>query len=169
MKIMKSNVGRFLCVVALFVCSGAFAASSLLVWPIYKIIEANNSSSALWLENRGNNVVGLQIRIMAWRQMQYEDRYADQTEVIPTPPFIKLEPGQRSMIRLMRVTPTSTSQERAFRIVIDEIATPYLPQSSNTASGVQFQMRYLLPLFLRGSGNDKPASADATALAHRAR
>ena len=156
MKITKSSVGRFLSIAVLFICSGAFSASSLLVWPIYQIIEANNNSSALWLENKGNNTVGLQIRIMTWRQMQYEDRYADQTEVIPTPPFIKLEPGQRSMIRLMRVAPPSTTQERAFRIVIDEIATPYLPQTSNTPSGVQFQMRYLLPLFLRGTGNDKP-------------
>ncbi|MBG6246536.1 molecular chaperone [Candidatus Symbiopectobacterium sp. 'North America'] len=166
MKITKSSVSRFLSIAVLFVCSGTFAASSLLVWPIYQIIEAHNSSSALWLENRGNNTVGLQIRIMAWRQMQYEDRYADQTEVIPTPPFIKLEPGQRSMIRLMRVASSSTTQERAFRIVIDEIATPYLPQTNNAPSGVQFQMRYLLPLFLRGSGHDKPNTVAAPLQLH---
>lgn len=161
MKIKKISIGQILCSALLFICSGVFAASSLLVWPIYQIIESDKTSAALWLENRGNEVVGLQIRIMAWRQINYEDRYADQTEVMPTPPFIKLEPGQRTMIRLMRVTPTTSAQERAFRIVIDEIATPYLPQGNNAPSGVQFQMRYLLPLFLRGSGNEKPDMAAA--------
>ncbi|WP_252120296.1 fimbrial biogenesis chaperone [Symbiopectobacterium purcellii] len=172
MRITKNNLGRFLCVAILFACSGALAASSLLVWPIYQVIEANSSSAALWLENRGNNTVGLQIRIMAWRQMQYEDRYAEQTVVIPTPPFVKLEPGQRSMVRLMRVNPTSTPEERAFRIVIDELSTPYMAQNNTAASGLQFQMRYLLPLFLRGSGNEKlpPPHRSATiTLAYRRR
>ncbi|MGK2889016.1 MAG: hypothetical protein ACSLEN_07500 [Candidatus Malihini olakiniferum] len=60
------------------------------------------------------------------------------------------------MIRLMRVAPPSTTQESAFRIVIDVIATPYLPQTSNTPSGIQCQIRYLLLLFLWSTGNDKP-------------
>lgn len=66
----------------------------------------------------------------------------------------------------MRVAPSSTTQERAFRIVIDEIATPCLPQTNNAPSGVQFQMRYLLPLFLRGSGHDKPNTVEAPLLLH---
>lgn len=131
-----------------------FAASSLLVWPIYQIIDADKSSAALWMENRGNSTVGLQIRIMAWQQVQYQDRYAEQRDVTATPPFIKLEPGKRTMIRLMRTSTAPAAPERAFRIIIDEIATPYLPQGNNAQSGVQFQMRYLLPLFLRSAAGD---------------
>lgn len=34
--------------------SSCFAASSILVWPIYQVIESDENSSALWLENKGN-------------------------------------------------------------------------------------------------------------------
>ncbi|MDC9818649.1 molecular chaperone [Pectobacterium polonicum] len=127
-----------------------FAASSLLVWPIYQVIESDESSSALWLENKGNAPVSLQIRILSWKQMNFQDRYAEQNNVIATPPFMTLEPGKRNMIRLIRVNPAPTNTELAYRIIIDEISAPY--QQNSPQMGLQFQMRYLLPLFLDGEG-----------------
>ncbi|MFP9228536.1 molecular chaperone [Pectobacterium cacticida] len=137
---------------ALFFLPGTacFATSSILVWPIYQVIEADENSSALWLENKGSTSVGLQIRIMSWKQSDFRDRYAEQNNVIATPPFMTLEPGKRNMIRLIRVTPTPANTERAYRIIIDEIASPY--QQDTPQMGLQFQMRYLLPLFLDGQG-----------------
>ncbi|MEH2921057.1 molecular chaperone [Samsonia erythrinae] len=128
-----------------------FAASSILVWPIYQVIEADENGSALWLENKGKNPVALQIRIMSWRQIDYQDRYAQQSDVIGTPPFMRLEPGKRNMVRLMRVKPVAPNTEQSYRIIIDEIAEPY-EQKENPKMGLQFQMRYLLPLFLTGNG-----------------
>ncbi|NEH47151.1 fimbria/pilus periplasmic chaperone, partial [Rhizobium leguminosarum] len=88
-----------------------FAASSILVWPIYQVIESDENSSALWLENKGDAPVGLQIRIMSWKQIDFQDRYADQSNVIATPPFMTLEPGKRNMIRLIRVNPPPANTE----------------------------------------------------------
>ncbi|GKW14285.1 pili assembly chaperone [Pectobacterium carotovorum subsp. carotovorum] len=130
--------------------SFCFAASSILVWPIYQVIESDENSSALWLENKGNAPVGLQIRIMSWKQIDFQDRYAEQRNVIATPPFMTLEPGKRNMIRLIRVNPIPANTEQAYRIIIDEISTPY--QKDAPQMGLQFQMRYLLPLFLDGEG-----------------
>ncbi len=127
-----------------------FAASSILVWPIYQVIESDENSSALWLENKGDAPVGLQIRIMSWKQIDFQDRYADQSNVIATPPFMTLEPGKRNMIRLIRVNPPPANTEQAYRIIIDEISAPY--QQNSPQMGLQFQMRYLLPLFLDGQG-----------------
>ncbi|MDX5629273.1 MULTISPECIES: fimbria/pilus periplasmic chaperone [unclassified Brenneria] len=128
------------------------AAGSILVWPIYQVIESDENGSALWLENKGNAPVGLQIRIMAWKQINFQDRYAEQKEVIGTPPFTTLEPGQRHMVRLMRATPAPVDTERSYRIIIDEITTPYAQQQATPRIGIQFQMRYLLPLFIDGAG-----------------
>ncbi|WP_165708459.1 fimbrial biogenesis chaperone [Pectobacterium polaris] len=127
-----------------------FAASSILVWPIYQVIEADENSSALWLENKGNAPVGLQIRIMSWKQIDFQDRYAEQSNVIATPPFMTLEPGKRNMVRLIRVNSPPANTEQAYRIIVDEISTPY--QQDAPQMGLQFQMRYLLPLFLDGEG-----------------
>ncbi|MFW5409990.1 molecular chaperone [Pectobacterium brasiliense] len=130
--------------------SSCFAASSILVWPIYQVIESDENSSALWLENKGTAPVGLQIRIMSWKQIDFQDRYAEQSNVIATPPFMTLEPGKRNMVRLIRVNPTPANTEMAYRIIVDEIAAPY--QQDAPQMGLQFQMRYLLPLFLDGAG-----------------
>ncbi|KHN54636.1 fimbrial biogenesis chaperone [Pectobacterium fontis] len=127
-----------------------FSASSILVWPIYQVIESDENSSALWLENKGNAPVGLQIRIMSWKQIDFQERYAEQNNVIATPPFMTLEPGKRNMVRLIRVNPAPANTEQAYRIIVDEISAPY--QQGAPQMGLQFQMRYLLPLFLDGAG-----------------
>ena len=52
--------------VALFSGTAVHAASSVLVWPVYQIIESDQNGSALWLENRGAEPVSLQVRVLAW-------------------------------------------------------------------------------------------------------
>ncbi|ACX87246.1 putative fimbrial chaperone [Pectobacterium parmentieri WPP163] len=150
---MKRKMTFFIRVMVFLLSSislSCFAASSILVWPIYQVIESDESSSALWLENKGNAPVGLQIRIVSWKQIDFQDRYAEQRSVIATPPFMTLEPGKRNMVRLIRVNPAPANTEQAYRIIIDEISTPY--QQDAPQMGLQFQMRYLLPLFLDGEG-----------------
>lgn len=51
------------------------AASSVLIWPIDPVLEADQQASALWLENRGNETANLQIRVFAWSQSGFNDQY----------------------------------------------------------------------------------------------
>lgn len=129
----------------------ALAASSVLVWPIYQVIDADQKASALWLENRGGSPVSLQVRVLAWKQQNLEERYAEQDTVVASPPFATIEPGKRQLIRLMRVAPVSAGTESAFRIIVDEIPSA-VPASQGRHSGLKLQMRYLLPLFVNGEG-----------------
>ena len=94
-------ITRLIMVCALCVSGQAYAASSVLVWPVYQIIEADQNGSALWLENRGADPVSLQVRVMAWKQENFNERYADQTQVVASPPFATVAPGQRQLIRLI--------------------------------------------------------------------
>ncbi|HAT4986031.1 TPA: molecular chaperone [Serratia marcescens] len=147
----------------------ALAASSVLVWPIYQVIESDQNASALWLENRGAKSVNLQIRVLTWKQQNSQERYADQNDVVASPPFATVAAGQRQLIRLTRLKPVPAGREQAYRIIIDEIpAADPLPQGNRT--GLQLQMRYLLPLFLDGDGvwtnerNDKKRDAATMSL-----
>lgn len=59
------------CIVVLLGSSislNAWAASSVLVWPIFQTISASDKGSELWLENRGATAVNLQLRIFGWDQ-----------------------------------------------------------------------------------------------------
>jgi len=146
----------------LFSGTAVQAASSVLVWPVYQIIESDQNGSALWLENRGAEPVSLQVRVLAWKQENFNEKYADQTNVVASPPFATVPPGQRQLIRLIRNTPVPANTEQAYRIIIDEIPSPLNSAGEGkdkAVVGLQLQMRYLLPLFMDGGSlwtNDRP-------------
>ena len=130
------------------------AASSVLIWPIDPVLEADQQASALWLENRGSETANLQIRVFAWSQNGFSDQYQNQRDVIGSPPVAKIEPGQKQLVRLTRTRDVPPGQELAYRIIIDEIPSAKPPQADDgkTAAAIRFQMRYSVPLFAYGAG-----------------
>jgi fimbrial chaperone protein len=130
------------------------AASSVLIWPIDPVLEADQQASALWLENRGNETANLQIRVFAWSQSGFNDQYQNQRDVIGSPPVAKIEPGRKQLVRLTRTREVPPGQELAYRIIIDEIPSAKTPASEDgkTAAAIRFQMRYSVPLFAYGAG-----------------
>ncbi|WP_443969461.1 fimbrial biogenesis chaperone [Sphingobium sp. CR28] len=164
---------------ALAPASAAHASGAVLVWPVDPVIEHDQQAVALWLENRGSKASLLQVRILAWTQVDGEDRYADQEEIVGTPPMIRIEPGKRQMVRLTRAVPMSPGVERAFRVLIDEIpanASPAAADEDAPSVGVRLQFRYSIPLFVYGEGlwwkprgdrQRNPASAGQPALSWR--
>ena len=130
------------------------AASSVLIWPIDPVLEADQQASALWLENRGSETANLQIRVFAWSQGGFNDQYQNQRDVIGSPPVAKIEPGQKQLVRLTRTREIPPGQELAYRIIIDEIpsAAPPVADAGKTAAAIRFQMRYSVPLFAYGVG-----------------
>lgn len=129
----------------------ACASSSILIWPINPVIESGQRASALWLENRGSVAAHLQLRLFEWTQQDNENSYAEQREVIGSPPMMRIAPGQKQFVRLTRLNPFPAGVERAYRIVIDEVPASDgdLPDEGH---GVNFQMRYSVPLFVYGEG-----------------
>lgn len=130
------------------------AASSVLIWPIDPVLEADQHASALWLENRGNETANLQIRVFGWSQSGFAEQYQNQREVIGSPPVAKIEPGQKQLVRLTRTKEVPPGQEMAYRIIIDEIpaAQSASADGGKTAAAIRFQMRYSVPLFAYGVG-----------------
>ncbi|VVM98958.1 hypothetical protein PS684_03464 [Pseudomonas fluorescens] len=134
--------------------SQAQAASSVLIWPIDPVLEADQQASALWLENRGSETANLQIRVFGWSQSGFAEQYQNQRDVIGSPPVAKIEPGQKQLVRLTRTKDVPPGQELAYRIIIDEIPTaqPATADGGKTAAAIRFQMRYSVPLFAYGAG-----------------
>ncbi|WP_438299092.1 fimbrial biogenesis chaperone [Pseudomonas sp. NMS19W] len=132
----------------------AQAASSVLIWPIDPVLEADQQASALWLENRGSETANLQIRVFGWSQNGFQEQYQNQRDVIGSPPVAKIEPGQKQLVRLTRTKDVPPGQELAYRIIIDEIpsAQPPVADAGKTAAAIRFQMRYSVPLFAYGAG-----------------
>ncbi len=72
---------------------------------------------------------------------------------------MRIEPGQKQLVRLIKQIPPAAGQEMAYRVVLDEIPTPRAV--GDNQAGLNFQMRYSVPLFVYGNGlvrdNAKPA------------
>ncbi|MCY1412217.1 Chaperone protein EcpD precursor [compost metagenome] len=131
----------------------ARAASSVLIWPIDPVLESDRKASALWLENRGNAPVLMQVRVFAWTQADYEEQFQEQQTIIGSPPMIRIEPGKKQLIRLTRTVPMPAGSEQAYRIIIDEIPTPDTQlKEEKSSAAIKFQMRYSVPLFAYGDG-----------------
>lgn len=134
-----------------FLSATAHAAAAILIWPIDPVIESSETATALWLENRDSQPVYLQIRVLGWRQVNGEESYNSQTEVIPSPPMATIGPGKRQLVRLVKNSQVPPGQERAYRILVDEVPQGQSPQTTGSL-GLKFQMRYSVPLFVSGQG-----------------
>nr|WP_230479525.1 molecular chaperone [Izhakiella capsodis] len=135
--------------------SSVRAGNSIMIWPIDPVIDSGDKATELWLENRGDATTLMQVRIFGWRQVNGNEQFRNQQDVVASPPMVRMEPGKRQLIRLIRQQATPANKESAYRILIDEIPTP--PDPGTRPTGLTFQMRYSVPLFVYGLG--LPASS----------
>ncbi|MBC3420070.1 molecular chaperone [Pseudomonas sp. L7] len=150
-----ANTARNIIIGALLLASlPVAAATSVLIWPIDPVLEADQKAGALWLENRGSAPASLQVRVFAWRQGDYQEQFQAQREIIGSPPVANIPPGQKQLIRLTRTGSSPVGQEQAYRIIIDEIPSPTPADASTEGpkAAIRLQMRYSVPLFVYGEG-----------------
>lgn len=145
----------------------AQAASPLMIWPVDPVITGPQRAVALWLENRGGDTVSMQVRVFRWSQVEGEDRFEPQAQVVASPPISQIPPGQRQMVRLIATASTPAQQEQAFRVLVDELPAPAPSAGAaapDPAAAVQLQIRYAIPLFVYGPKTLPARLADARSL-----
>jgi fimbrial chaperone protein len=151
---------RSLLLSALIALAGAVApvqAAAVVLWPVDPKIEDGQKATALWIENKGKDPVSLQVRALGWNQAGGEDRYADQDEVVASPPIASVPAGQRQLVRIIRRTTGTGAPEQSYRLLIDELPPP-LDAGKPAAPTAQLsvQMRYSIPLFTYNGAAPKP-------------
>jgi fimbrial chaperone protein len=156
MKDYPMRLTRHLHFLSLFASPMAFApahaASSVVIWPIDPAMTAQDKATPLWIENRGTEPVTFQVRAYRWTQADGENLHEAQTDVIASPPVAQVAPGARQLIRLIKIKDASQGSESAYRLLIDEL--PRAPAPGATAApraDLEVQMRYSIPLFVRGA------------------
>ncbi|AUX71492.1 molecular chaperone [Erwinia pyrifoliae] len=152
MRALPRISGLLLVALSMLLSQGSRAANSVMIWPIDPKINSDDKAAELWLENRGTSTTLMQVRIFQWQQNQGQEQFQTQQQVMASPPMVRIEPGKRQLIRLIKQIPPAAGQEAAYRVLLDEIPTPH-PQAENNV-GLNLQMRYSVPLFVYGSGLD---------------
>ncbi|MBP2168271.1 fimbrial chaperone protein [Erwinia toletana] len=146
------NIRAALLFLASLFATVAHAGNSVLIWPIDPKIVGDEKATELWLENRGASTTLMQVRVFSWAQVNGQEQYQTQQQLVASPPLVRIEPGQKQLVRLIKQTAPPTGQEAAYRVLLDEIPTPQQP--GDNQAGLNFQMRYSVPLFVYGNGLD---------------
>ncbi|RBG59471.1 molecular chaperone, partial [Xanthomonas oryzae pv. oryzae] len=127
-------------------------AASLQLAPTSLSLSAQQTADGLWLSNSGSAPVQVQTRAYRWNQRDGQDQLEPTQDVLVSPPMRTLAAGERQLIRVIRAGPAPTGQEQCYRIIVDE-----LPSTDTDRKGMQFVLRYSVPIFLLPPGNTEPA------------
>ena len=132
-------------------------AQGLQVSPVSVTIEQR--SSVLRLANGSERALRAQVRVYRWSQEEGEDELSETQDLLASPPFVNVEPGNEQIIRLVRANPvaTQTACEQTFRIIVDELPA----EPDQRAAGLNYALRYSVPVYLKDPACD-PAPPSLT-------
>lgn len=144
---MQSSLPRA-CAVFLFLQCTASHAVSLQIAPVSIQLTGTENGKVVNLTNAGDQPIHAQVRAFVWDQADEQDRLTPTREIIASPPIAQVPAGGLQVIRVMRASDAPVQQERAYRLLVDE-----LPASdTGTGTAIQFRFRYSVPLFVTPAG-----------------
>lgn len=155
---MRSWISGLLAATAIIAAPAVASASSLQIMPINIEVPAPGAASTVTLNNPGGDTINAQIRIFRWIQHNGEDQLVPTKDVVASPPAVKLEPGKKSVIRVVRLGKAPAVTEETYRLVVDELPKPVKAGQA----GVGFSVRYSIPVFFSKPGADVELSWQAS-------
>ena len=129
-------------------------ASTLEISPVLvDVMTETAAATTIRLRNRSVEPVRVQLRLHRWRQVDGEDvlRPAADGDVAVSPPFVTLKPGVENVVRVARIAKTGVAGEEAYRLLIDELPPPALPDGQ-----VRLTMRHSVPVFIHSTTASAP-------------
>lgn len=121
----------------------ASQAAALRIEPVLVEVYAPGAASMLTLRNDDNSDVNVQIRIFKWSQSNGKESLEPTTDVVASPPAIKLAPKSDYLARIVRITKQSIQAEESYRIFVDQ-----LPQTQGRAPRqINLLLRQSIPVF----------------------
>lgn len=121
-------------------------AASIRLSPVSVEILSDQSASSISLYNQSNESSDLQVRVFEWRQNAGQDQLIPTDEIAVSPPFLKLQPNDSYNLRVVRINPVLVSDEKTYRIIIDELPKPI--DNRKVDQGINVLLRSSLPLFV---------------------
>ena len=136
---------------AMLTPAAAHAQAALRVQPLSVEVESPSQASSITLQNNGNEVLSLQLRVFAWTQVNGEDRLVPTTDVVASPPVARIAPGSNYTVRIARtVGAAAPGTEASYRLWVDELPPASLARTEGGT--VDVRLRFDLPVFFRGEG-----------------
>ena len=127
----------------LLAAASSAVASGLQIAPTGLQIAPGGPAQALWLTNTGDRELRAQVRAYRWSQANGKDDLEATQALVASPPMLNIPAGGRQLVRVIRTGQDAAAGEQAFRLLVDE-----LPQGNAQTTGVQYVLRYSVPVFV---------------------
>jgi fimbrial chaperone protein len=119
--------------------SGTFTVN-----PVRIQVSTARPNAILQITNRDDQPVTLQAHVLRWDLDGQKDVYADSDDVMLNPPIATVGPHQTQFIRLGLRHPLEGTEERTYRLIVEEVPPPPKPDFR----GVQTILRISIPIFV---------------------
>nr|WP_246432391.1 fimbria/pilus periplasmic chaperone [Xanthomonas theicola] len=106
--------------------------------PVLSQIDADSAQTVVWFYNHSHAPWQAEARLYRWQQHDNQDLLEPASDVALSPRLIDIPAGGRQLLRL-RLGPVPASRENAYRLVVEERATP----------GDTALLRYSAPVFVQ--------------------
>lgn len=127
---------------------GPAVAAGLQVTPTILTLQAKQRADGLWLSNTGSKPLQAQVRVFRWVQEDDQERFEATRALAISPPMLELAPGARQLVRVIRLGAPPAAEE-SYRLIVDELP----PGEQEQQGGLQFVLRYSVPVFLAPTGD----------------
>lgn len=145
------NIAILAAAAAFLTPATASAQAALRVQPLSVDVSSPSQASSITLQNNGDEVISLQMRVFEWSQVDGQDRLVPTTEVVASPPVARIAPGSNYTIRIARtVGAAAPGAEESYRLWVDELPPASLARTEGGT--VDVRLRFDLPVFFRGEG-----------------
>ena len=137
-------------------------AAEFSVTPIRLYFERGARSAAVTVSNDDTRPLRMQLRLVEWTQdAEGKDVHRDSDELIYFPRMMTVPPGEKRLVRVGLKTPAGAA-ERTYRLYLDELPG----ESRPAASGLNFTIRFALPVFLPAAVDAPPRGAIESVTLH---
>jgi fimbrial chaperone protein len=156
---ISSRLFRRLAFLGLTVCAAlgisVASAATLRIEPVLVDVPPPGSAATLTLRNDDPGEITVQLRVFRWSQANGKETLEPTTDVVASPPAVKLAPGKDYVARVVRTTKRVLQGEESYRIFVDQ-----LPQNQGAPAGqINLLIRQSIPVFF---GRTPEARAQVT-------
>lgn len=139
-----------LCLACLALLAGRpVAAQALEFAPITIDLPPGRMAGTIKITNRGDEPTTVQVRPYAWSQPDGREQLDPTADLIASPPFATIGPGDDQTVRVVLRRP-ATVHEDSYRLLVDQLPPAAMPGS------VRVALRVSLPVFAGASGAAVP-------------
>lgn len=127
------------------------ARPGLTVTPVRITMPSGQGTTTLRIDNNTGRTIGFQVRPFAWSESGGADRLTRTDMMSVSPPIGSLPNGGTQVVRIVLRRGAQGNQERAYRILFDQVPPPPEP------GRVNFAYRFSIPVFVGTAGTTRAA------------